>query len=308
MNKTINEVYQDYYKYLALKKKITTIKNIEYKFKNYILPFFGNMNINSISINNYIEFQLYLKKFNYSNSFYEQIHGICKNFFEYLNLIYNVENITNKTEKVKNDYIYNSKQKKGTFSKKEFNKFINSVDDKVYHALFNVLFYCGLRKGEALALKVSDFKNNCLIINKTITKELYNGKRQILNTKTKKSNRIIRLDYLTNRELKRLIKYYNKKYNNFNDNFFLFGGDKPIACTTLERKKNEYCKKAGVKQIRIHDFRHSHATLLYNKNVKLKLIQERLGHSDIDITLNTYVHTNKEQEKRLIKKINLMRL
>ena len=60
------------------------------------------------------------------------------------------------------------------------------------------------------------------------------------------------------------------------------------------------------KQIRIHDFRHSHATLLYNNDVKVKMIQERLGHSDINVTLNTYVHTDKEQEKRLIKKINLI--
>lgn len=308
MNRTINDVYVDYIKYLALKNKITTIKNIEYKFKNYILPFFGDTKINEISTNKYVDFQLYLKKFNYSNSFYEQIHIMCRKFFEYLNVMYGIENIVNKVESLKNDVVYISNQKKGTFTKKEFNKFIKNVDNDVYHALFNVLFYTGIRKGEALALTVNDFKKNCLIINKTITKELYDGKRQILNTKTKKSNRIIKLDLFTIIELKKLIRYYSMNYNNFNNNFFLFGGDKPIACTTLERKKNYYCKKAGVKQIRIHDFRHSHATLLYNKNIKIKLIQERLGHSNINVTLNTYVHTNKEQEKRLIKKINLMRL
>ena len=87
----------------------------------------------------------------------------------------------------------------------------------------------------------------------------------------------------------------------------MFGGDKPIATTTLERKKNKYCKLAKVKQIRIHDFRHSHATILYKKNVQIKLIQQRLGHNNINTTLNTYVHTDEMQEKRLINVINLLR-
>lgn len=103
-------------------------------------------------------------------------------------------------------------------------------------------------------------------------------------------------------------EYYKKNYPNYNEDFFLFGGNKPISTTTLERKKNEYCKLAGVKQIRIHDLRHSHATILYNKKVKVKTIQERLGHADISTTLNTYVHTDIKEQKRLIKKINLLRM
>ena len=222
--------------------------------------------------------------------------------------MYGVENIPKKVGRPNNPHVNTSTQQKGTYTKKEFKKFIRSVDNNIYHALFNVLFYCGLRKGELLALTINDFKKDKLIINKTITKELYDGKRQLLKPKTTNSMRIVKLDLFTRLELKRLIRYYIKNFDNFNNNFFLFGGDKPIPCTTLERKKNYYCDKAKVKRIRIHDFRHSHATMLYNKNVKIKLIQERLGHSSIDITLDTYVHTDSEQEKRLIKKINLMRL
>lgn len=101
--------------------------------------------------------------------------------------------------------------------------------------------------------------------------------------------------------------YFNQQikiYTIFNDDFFLFGGD----TTTLDRKKNEYCKKANITPIRIHDFRHSHATMLYNKKIKIKTIQKRLGHADISTTLNTYVHPNDKEEKKLIKKINFTRL
>ena len=264
------------------------------------------MRINNISKKDYANFQLYIKKLNFSNSFYRELNAVCRGLFNYLNFNYGIEDITKGNIKL----AHNSNEiefKSTTWGKKEFNKFIKKCDDKIYHTLFTVLFYTGIRKGEALALKISDFKDKNLIISKTLTKEFYNGKRQAIPTKSGKT-RIISLDFFTTLEIKNLINYYRKNYDNFNENFYLFGADKPIATTTLDRKKNFYCNKAGVKQIRIHDFRHSHATMLYNKKIKLKLIQERLGHSDISTTMNIYVHTNKEEQKRLIKKINLTRL
>ena len=304
--KTINSIYEEYISYISLKNKITTISSVKRKFKNYILPFFGDMRINNISKKDYANFQLYIKKLNFSNSFYRELNAVCRGLFNYLNFNYGIEDITKGNIKL----AHNSNEiefKSTTWGKKEFNKFIKKCDDKIYHTLFTVLFYTGIRKGEALALKISDFKDKNLIISKTLTKEFYNGKRQAIPTKSGKT-RIVSLDFFTTLEIKNLINYYRKNYDNFNENFYLFGADKPIATTTLDRKKDFYCKKAGVKQIRIHDFRHSHATMLYNKKIKLKLIQERLEHSDISTTMNIYVHTNKEEQKRLIKKINLTRL
>lgn len=308
MNKTINEIYLDYFNFLNLKNKETTILFIKRKFDNYIIPFFGSLRLSDISEKNILDFMIQIKELNYSNSFYRQMSSILINFFEYLNVMYSIENIPKRVCKLITYNKTNVSIKKDYFTKKEFNKFIHKVDNNVYHALFNVLFYCGLRKGEALALSVRDLKGRYLHINHTITKELFDGKRLITTPKSKKSIRKIKIDIFTYIELKKLIRYYNTHYNNFNDNFFLFGGDKPISFTTLERKKNIYCDLAKVKRIRIHDFRHSHATMLYNKKIDIKTIQSRLGHADIGTTLNTYIHNDLKQEKRLIKKINLIRL
>ena len=100
------------------------------------------------------------------------------------------------------------------------------------------------------------------------------------------------------------LNYRNKQ----NDNFYIFGGIKPLATTTIDRYKTKYELLSGVKHIRIHDLRHSHATLLYNHNIDIKLIQERLGHADISTTLNIYVHTDYKKERRLIRLINLLRM
>lgn len=306
--KTINEIYPDYLEFLYLKNKITTIEGINYRFKKYILPFFGDKKINKITTQDYINFQTYLKNLNLSPSFYESTHLIIKKFFNYLSMLYNIENVVDKVGYQKTDIFYSTTQKKGTFSRKEYKKFIKKVDNKIYHALFNLLFYSGLRKGEALALKVSDLKNGYVVVNKTITTHPYDGTRLITTPKTKSSIRKIKLDFFTNLELEQLIKHYKRTYNDFNQDFFLFGAKKPIACTTLSRKKNEYCKKAGVKQIRIHDFRHSHATMLYKEKIDFKSIQKRLGHADISTTLNTYVHSDEKEEKKLIKMINFRRI
>lgn len=306
MNKTINDIYLDYINFLAVNNKPTTILQIKRKFNNYILPEFGDNKINEIDKTKYIEFLVKIKELNYSSSFLPKIQSIMKCLFDYLEMIYNIENIPKQVNRM-----FKHKEEKkivnNVWSKKEFKKFIKKVTDIIYHALFTVLFFTGIRKGEALALQVKHFKNGILTISENLSKEYFNGKRIHLTPKNGKT-RYIKLDFFTNWELKTLIKYYKKKYSNFNEEFYLFGGPGPIATTTLDRKKNHYVALAGVKNIRLHDFRHSHATMLHKKKVKIKLIQERLGHADISTTLNTYVHTSEIEEKRLIRTINLLRL
>lgn len=306
-NLTFNQVYCNYLNYISTRLKPTTILGIKRKFKNHILPIFENKNIYLINDNDFLKWENYVKNLGYSDSFNNQVFSIIKLFFDYLKRFYNIENFPLKFGKFK---CYNTSQNKqdiDVWSIKDYKKFIKCVDDKIYHALFNLLFFTGVRKGEALALKFKDLNKNYISINHNITKEFFNGKRLEFDPKTKKSIRKIRIDYKLRHELNKLRKYYITHYNNFNENFYIFGGTKPLATTTLERKKNYYCKTANVKQIRIHDFRHSHATILYNNGIKIKYIQQRLGHADISTTLNTYVHDNSKYEKRVTLLLNFLR-
>jgi len=94
---------------------------------------------------------------------------------------------------------------------------------------------------------------------------------------------------------------YNSQIDGFKKDTFVFGADTPLADTTIERYKNQYCKLAKVKQIRIHDFRHSHASLLIYKKVDIMQVARRLGHSDIKMTWNTYSHLLPNAEEEAIK-------
>ena len=308
MNIDFNSAYDKYIAYLSLKLKPTTLLNIKRALNKHVLTKIGNMCIYNYTCDDYFSWQNYIKNLGFSNSFNSNIQIIFTNFFDYLESFFSVENIPKKYGKFKSYNVNENKQNKDVWTIKDFRKFIKHVDDITYNALFTLLFFTGLRKGEALALRFKDIDNKYISINKTITKEVFNNKHLEMTPKSKKSIRKIRIDRKLKNKLNKLCKYYIKKYNNFNSNFYVFGANKPISCTTLKRKKDYYCDIAHVKRIRIHDFRHSHATLLYQKNIKVKVIQERLGHASIDTTLNTYVHLNTEDEKKVLKVLNFLNL
>ena len=81
-----------------------------------------------------------------------------------------------------------------------------------------------------------------------------------------------------------------KKHEDFIESNFVFGNLRPLPQNTARLRMIDYCKLAGVKKIRIHDFRHSHASYLISKGYDIVTIARRLGHSDIEMTLNRYAH------------------
>ena len=85
---------------------------------------------------------------------------------------------------------------------------------------------------------------------------------------------------------------------------FVFGGQAPFADSNIERYFKEKCLEADVKKIRIHDFRHSHASYLISNGASIVAVAKRLGHKDIERTLNTYSHLLKNDEADLISKLD----
>lgn len=99
-------------------------------------------------------------------------------------------------------------------------------------------------------------------------------------------------------------KMQQENYKNWNEQLLVCGGEKPLRDTSLANKNIELSKKAGIKTIRIHDFRHTHATLLINEGINVQEIARRLGHSDATVTLKVYAHLYPVEEERAIKILN----
>ena len=173
----------------------------------------------------------------------------------------------------------------------EFDRILAAMgDDPTAHVSFSLLYYSGIRFGEFLALtpKDFDFEKNTL----DITKSLQRVKKQDVVTppKTPKSIRnIIIPDFVMNE-----VKEYISKLYDLKDTDRVFPFTKSYISNAMARA----CKKSGVKKIRIHDIRHSHASYLINLGCAPLLISERLGHEKVQTTLSTYSHLypNKHQE------------
>jgi len=302
---TFYDLWVEYRNSKKLQLKTQSFRSVESRFKNHILPYFKDYKINKITNSVYLKWQIEIEKKGFKHKYNSSLHGAMVNILNYAIRFYGLKdniatltgNFRRKTE---------LKKKVDFWTIDEFSKFINCVDNFVYKVLFETLYYTGLRQGEALALNWNDYKDGYLDITKTISKETVDKKRVINTPKTDKSIRQVKLDDELISKLNELKSYY-QKFEGFEDGWFIFGGLNPLSPSTIGRKKDKYCVIAEVKKIRIHDFRHSHASLLLSMNVPITVISERLGHSDINMTLNTYSHMIPKDEDKAIIILNRMK-
>lgn len=172
----------------------------------------------------------------------------------------------------------------------EFKRFIeHSKQEKVTMA-FKVLFWTGIRRGELLALTFND----TISINKTYSK--MDGEDIINAPKTPKSKRVIAISDSLADDIR---TYMNSLYDyKATDRIFTFGLH--FLCYQL----GSICMRSGVKKIRVHDLRHSHASLLIELGFSPLLISERLGHEKIQTTLDTYFHLYPNKDSLVANKLD----
>lgn len=303
---TFNDIYNEYLVYKAKSCRETTIIRIKGYYK-HIKKILGNIKIEKLTAKQYLLFQDEMNKLKLSTTYKNQLHSLVISLINYANLLYGIEsNIPKSVGKFKDPT--EMKKEMSFWVYNEFNIFINHVNDDTYKIFFEILYFCGLRRGEIQALNWNDinFDNGTIKINKTLTSKIKGKKYVIFPPKTKASNRTIPIPKNVLDDLKKL---YNKtsKLDGFTNKCFVFGVFNPLADTTIERKKNQWCKEAGVKKIRIHDFRHSCASLLINNGANITIVSKYLGHSDISMTLNRYSHmydSKLEEVINLIENIN----
>ena len=185
------------------------------------------------------------------------------------------------------------------WTKEEYLKFIDAMmDNPMLYYAFEILYWCGIREGELLALTPADFdfKKKTLRINKSYQR--LQGKDVITTPKTKKSNRVIQMpDFLCDE-----IQDYFKHLYGLEADSRIF----PLSKYALKRGMAYGCKASGVKVIRIHDLRHSHVSLLINMGYSAVAIGNRVGHESVEITYR-YAHLFPTVQKEMADKLNVER-
>lgn len=166
-----------------------------------------------------------------------------------------------------------------------------------YRMVFELLFYSGCRSGEVLALTVADFDKaaGTISINKNYAR--LDGKDYILPPKTPKSKRIVTLPEKVSQHLQ---AYINSMYQpQPGERLFPM-----LYKNTLGKMLKRTAATAGIKKIRVHDLRHSHASLLIEMGFPPLLISERLGHENIETTLQIYSHLYPNKAEEVAVKLN----
>lgn len=302
-NITFKDLMYQHYVFQKDLVKITTYSNY-YKMHNQ-LSSLNKIKVCEFDLSYFNKFKEEINKKDLSISYKNKIYGFLRSLLIFANkyysintndILYKMTGFSNKNE-VKKEMLF--------WTYEEFKKFISKVDDIRYKSYFEILYYCGMRKGEANALNWNDVDliNNKVFITKTVTDKIRGQKYITLPPKTKTSVRTLPISKQVKDTLIALKKYY-MQYKNYSDDWFVFGGIVPLPSTTIEKQKNNACKKAQVKQIRIHDFRHSCASLLISKGASVALVSKYLGHADISTTLNTYTHMFKNDLEDLIKELD----
>ena len=185
------------------------------------------------------------------------------------------------------------------WTKAEYSKFADAMMDKpVSFYAFEMLYWCGIREGELLALTPADFDFERGTVSISKSYQRLKGRDVVTTPKTEKSNRVIKMSKFLCEEMQEFLKsLYGIEPS---DRIFT------ISKHYLHNEMDRGSKAAGVKRIRIHDIRHSHISLLIDMGFTAIAIADRVGHESIDITYN-YAHLFPSRQSEMADRLDVER-
>lgn len=304
--RTFQQLFDVWFENYQLSVKKSTATDSWQIYERYIKPKFGSSNIQRINV-------LFCQKcVNYWYKNYREARHIKNTVSQILRYGISLEVIDeNPMAKVTLPRPLPKRDNSNNFySKNELKHFfdsLNDIGDLRYIAFFRFLAYTGVRKSEALALQWKDFnfKNNTVVISKTVYYDARLKQVIVQEPKTKSSNRVLDLDPKTVSimqswradQQKRFIKIGINVMNAKQHVFTQEKSNRLLVPNSVNDWLRWIYRKYPQKKITVHGFRHTHASLLFEAGATIKEVQERLGHSNSKTTLDIYTHVVKEKKK-----------
>ena len=312
---TVQKLFDEYTEIKQYEVRETTLDKIKRNFECYILPTFKNVRIDNITVNLLQTWKITLEKKGLSlnskkqafSDFRAMINYAIKMEYLHKNPLTKIGNFKDNSSVTQEMNFYTSQDfslfikaaKEIVTAKQAENNYLSEWD---YYVFFNIAFYTGLRKGEIHALKWSDIDGSYLSVKRSISQRLKGGDRETL-PKNKSSIRTLQMPLPLIAVLNEH-KERQKQLHNFSDDYRICGGERSLRNTSIQRRNELYATTSGLKVIRIHDFRHSHVSILAYEGINIQEIARRLGHSRIEITWNTYSHLYPQEEERAVDILN----
>lgn len=302
LDMTFDSFVEQYTADMQTRIKENTWATKEHIIRTKIIPYFGKQKMSNITAQQIITWQNELMNYKdengkslspvYLKTINNQLSAIFNHAVKYYNLRENPCKKAGSMGKKKNREML-------FWTKEEYLKFAEVMIDKpLSFYAFEMLYWCGIREGELLALTPADFDFEKCTVSITKSYQRLNGQDLITTPKTEKSNRVIKMPQFLADEMQ---DYLKQLYGiESNDRMFT------VTKSYLHREMDRGAKEAGVKRIRIHDIRHSAVSLLIDMGFSATAIADRVGHESIDITYN-YAHLFPSKQTEMAEKLNMER-
>ena len=292
---TVGVLAQEYLGSRSNQMKEQSLYDLKSIFRNHIIPDLGDMKITALTTETLYKWQdaLYQKKKPgkeeyYSHARLKNIRADLYTFLEWVRKRYGYENNLENVDAVKDKSVKRKVKDDNIWTEEQFKQFISVADNEIFKALFSLLFYTGKRKHEILALSPSDVRGNTILITKTLTRKSLNRAEgetyAITPTKAYKEDALPICP-----AAERILNEYMRTDSYDPKAKFLFGGDKPLAENTITRTFKRYTAEAGLPEIRMHDLRHSFASMLIHHGANLSVVADLLNDTLEQVT-KTYAH------------------
>lgn len=296
-----SSLLENYMEDMSHRLKPTTMASKEHMIRTKLLPYFANLKICDIDTIKVRKWQNELLGYRdekgkpYAQTYLKSVHNQLSAILNYAVSHYGLR--TNPCHAAGSIGKGHASEMK-FWTREQYEIFSGTIKKSALRLGFDILFFAGIREGELLALTPEDIlPSKKLNINKTYVK--LQGEELFLIPKTEKSVRKVSIpDFLYND----IQEYISRLYGiDKKDRIFYF------TKSALDKEIKRGATQAGLEQIRVHDLRHSHASMLINMGFDIKEISERLGHESVKTTWDTYSHLYPDKDTELAQRLNELR-
>lgn len=286
---TVKELFDEWLKAVRLKVKTSTYACYNMKIIKHILPAFGGLAYDKLTVDSIHEFIESKLKEGLSVKYVSDIIIVFKSMAKYISRIHGYANPLENVILPKSE-----KNEMKLLSKLEQEKLCQFVLDKPDNTKIGVLlsYYAGLRIGEVCGLKWCDidFNNGILKVERTIQRIYENASTRIIIDSPKSRSSVRKIP------IPKFLLDILKKFKSFDSVFILSGTEKPVEPRTMQYRFRSLLKKANLPSVNFHSLRHMFATNCIELGFDVKTLSEILGHATVETTLNRYVHSSMERK------------
>lgn len=313
---TFEEFFKEYQKTKQNDNRETSNIKCREIVEKHIVPYIGHYPIMSITPQQLLEWRDAINNSGLGISTKQHCFTHLRAVFRFAHKIEAIhENPTNKIENFRDNNFECQKVKIHYYTPEEFQRFAtvargeaNSFFLMAIYVFLCIAYYTGMRKGEIHALKWSDIDGNCINVRRSISQKV-KGKPMVETApKNRASLRVVQIPEPLMTLLAEHRQRQQAMFPEWSTDYRVCAGERLISDTSLANYNNRWAAAAGLHHIRIHDFRHSHASLLANSGINIQEIARRLGHSNVQITWERYSHLYPQESERALQILNQIEL